>query len=121
MNWSTALDDASGGQELCRHEVQEPAALEVIVRSAMSPLETDSLFGRGRGVLAAHRSVAVTFLLGHQDFVTLRDRMLHGGTEISFSVRAVDVIALHLGAPDAGTGPPASAQARFSSRRRTRR
>lgn len=107
MSGSTVLTEAPSSEELSWQEAEEPPRLEVIVRSAMSPLETDSLFGRGRGVLAADRSVAVTFLLGHQEYVTLRDRVLGGTTEISLTVRAVDVTALHLGVLRAGTDPPA--------------
>jgi hypothetical protein len=94
MTWSNLLSEAPSGQGLSWQEAQEPPDLEVIVRGATSPLETGSLFGRGHGVLAADRSVGVTFLLGHQDFLTLRDRALTGATEISLAIRAADVTAV---------------------------
>lgn len=101
MTWSALLSDAQAGQELSRQEAPEPPGLEVIVHGATSPLETGSLFGRGHGVLARDRSIAVTFLLGHQDFTALRDRALGGATEISLAIRAVDVTAVGIG----GLGP----------------
>ena len=97
MTWSSVFSDAAAGQELAPQEAQEPPDLEVIVLGATSPLETGSLFGRGHGVLARDRSVAVTFLLGHQDFMTLRGRALRGATDISLAIRTVDVTAVDIG------------------------
>ena len=102
MTWSTLFSESPAGQELSwpdGQEAQEPPDLEVVVLGVTSPLETGSLFGRGRGVLATDRSVAVTFLLGHQDFMTLRERALGGATDISLAIRAVDVTAVDITGP----------------------
>lgn len=96
MTWSSVLSQAPSVQEPSWQDAPEPAGLEVVVLGVTSPLETGSLFGRGRGILAADRSVAVTFLLGHQEFVRLRDQVLGGDTEISLAIRAVDVTAVDI-------------------------
>lgn len=105
MTPSSVLGEAAAGPELSWQEGPEAPSLEVVVFAATSPLETGSLFGRGRGVLAADRSVAVSFLLGHQEFVRLRDRFLRGATEISLAIRAVDVTAVDVEGLSPGTRP----------------
>ncbi|MBO0744553.1 MAG: hypothetical protein J2P43_06010 [Candidatus Dormibacteraeota bacterium] len=97
MSWSTVLSKAPT-QRASSAEAPEPPDLEVVVVGVTSPLEADSMFGRGQGLLAADRSVSVTFLLGQQEFVTLRDKVLSGVTDVSLRVRAVDVTAVDLGA-----------------------
>lgn len=99
MTWRAVLSDAPAAPDPSPQEALDPPTLEVIVRGATSPLETGSLFGRGHGVLAGDRSVAVTFLLGHQEFTALREKALSGATEISLAIRAVDVTAVEIGGP----------------------
>lgn len=105
MSWSTVLSKGPGGGRLSSPQAQEPPDLEVVVLGATSPLEAGSMFGRGHGLLAADRSISVTFLLGQQEFVTLRDSALSGATDISLRIRAVDITAVDLGA--AGPRPGA--------------
>lgn len=94
MTWSPVLGEAEADQDAPWQEAPEPRELEVVVLGARSPLETGSLFGRGYGVLGADRSVEVTFLLRHQDFITVRDQVLSGVAEISLAIWAADVTAV---------------------------
>ena len=76
----------------------QPARLDVVVRRAVSPLDTGSIHGRGRGHLREDPGVEVTFLLDQTDFERLRERILAGG-EAGFSVPVNDVTAIDA-APD---------------------
>lgn len=93
---STALSEAALDEA---PSIEEEPGLEVVVLGATSPLNRGSLFGWGHGVLAADRSVEVTFLLGHQEFVDLRGQVLRGATEMSLVVRAADITAVDLSGP----------------------
>jgi hypothetical protein len=68
--------------------------LEVLVQRVVSPLDTGSIHGRGHGVLAADRGVAVTFLIDQSDFQHLRERLLRRDGEVSFGVSMNDVTAI---------------------------
>lgn len=115
MTWSALVTEAVPDPALASPE-EAARDLEVVVSGATSPLEGDSLFGRGQGVLAADPSVAVTFLLGREDFVMLRRQVLSGIREPSLRVRAAEVTAVEIRARR--HGPP---QAPLPSARRTRR
>jgi hypothetical protein len=68
--------------------------LDVLVERVVSPLDTGSLHGRGKGVLAADRDVEVTFLIDQSDFVSLRQRILRRDGEVRFGVSLGDVTAI---------------------------
>jgi hypothetical protein len=68
--------------------------LDVLVQRVVSPLDTGSIHGRGRGVLLRDRTVEVTFLLDQSDFVSLRERILTGEGQVSFHVSMNDVTAI---------------------------
>jgi hypothetical protein len=68
--------------------------IEVVVTRVVSPLDTGAIHGRGRGVLLDDRGIEVTFLLGQADFQDLRQQMLSGDGEVSFTVGLGDVTAI---------------------------
>ena len=68
--------------------------LDVMVQRVVSPLDTGSIHGRGRGILRRDRRVEVTFLLDQSDFVVLRERLLRRDGEVTFSVSPNDVTAI---------------------------
>ena len=70
------------------------AEIEVLVTRVVSPLDTGAIHGRGRGVLLDDRGIEVTFLLGQVDFQNLRQQMLCGDGEVSFTVGLGDVTAI---------------------------
>lgn len=68
--------------------------LEVLVTHIVSPIDTGSIHGRGRGFLRRDRSVEVTFLLDQEDFAGLRARLLELGGEVGFRIPIQDVTAI---------------------------
>ncbi len=70
------------------------AQLDVTVLRLVSPLDTGSIHGRGQGVLRRDTGVAVTFLIDHADFISLRQQMLSRGGEVDFIVALADVTAI---------------------------
>ena len=74
--------------------VAQAVAIEVLVHRVVSPLDTGSIHGRGEGVLRRDRAVGVTFLLEQSDFVALRERLLGGDGDVSFSVSTNDVTSI---------------------------
>jgi hypothetical protein len=82
--------------------------LEVVVQRVVSLLDTGSIHGRGHGLLHGDRSVELTFLIDHADFVSLRQRMLRGAGEVRFRVSLGDVTAID--ATGGGAGPPPTVQ-----------
>jgi hypothetical protein len=87
-------------------EVQPVRAtqLDVLVQRVVSPLDTGSIHGRGRGVLRRDRGVEVTFLLDQSDFASLRERILTQDGEVAFDVSMNDVTAIDT-APDRSQRP----------------
>jgi hypothetical protein len=72
----------------------QTAEIEVLVTRVVSPLDTGAIHGRGRGLLLDDRGIEVTFLLGQADFQNLRQQMLGGEGEVSFTVGLGDVTAI---------------------------
>ena len=72
----------------------QAAQLDVLVMRVVSPLDTGSIHGRGRGLLRRDRAVEVTFLLDQADFQRLRERMLRRDGEVGFTVPMNDVTAI---------------------------
>lgn len=68
--------------------------LDVLVTSIVSPIDTGSIHGRGRGLMRGDREVEVTFLLDQDDFVGLRARLLELDGEVGFRVPMQDVTAI---------------------------
>lgn len=68
--------------------------LDVLVTGIVSPIDTGSIHGRGRGLLRGDREVEVTFLLDQDDFVDLRARLLELDGDVGFRVPMQDVTAI---------------------------
>ena len=68
--------------------------LDVLVTGIVSPIDTGSIHGRGRGLLRGDVEVEVTFLLDQDDFVRLRARLLELDGEVGLRVPVQDVTAI---------------------------
>jgi hypothetical protein len=82
----------------------QTAEIEVLVTRVVSPLDTGAIHGRGRGVLVDDRGIEVTFLIGQADFHHLRQQMLSGDGEVSFTVGLGDVTAIGAARDEAAPG-----------------
>ncbi len=86
------------------------AKLEVVVQRVVSALDTGAIHGRGCGVLLRDRTVEVRFLLQHADFQRLRQDILAGQGEVTFSVHLRDVTAVDVNSPRSSASWPCSAR-----------